>query len=294
MGLFTAGIAAGLVLFVAAAAPTVVHASTGPRPGRWGGADLSVRVTATPRVAQPRHWLSYVVKVRNAGPGQAVLPVLTVRVPDAVRIAAVNVASCRPGTSRNEVVCSSAVDIPAGDSGAVTIVGRVKGDARGPLRAVAGLTSEVVDGNEGDNRAELVTPVDRGATPARRRPAARDQPARHTGLTAARLTGLRPPGARTRCPRGTASKTAKTAKTAGASRRRTQGRAAGASHPGTAAPVAAGQRGTAVPVARDRQGKRAARGRRGTVVRGQRGMAAQASATMRRRSACSAFHPSSR
>ncbi|WP_248965486.1 DUF11 domain-containing protein [Sphaerisporangium perillae] len=162
MGLFSAGIAAGLVFFVAAA-PVVVNASSGHAPGRWGGADLSVRVAASPRVAQPGQWLSYEVKVRNAGPGEAVLPVLTIRLPAEVDIAAVNVASCRPGASRNEVVCPSPTDIAAGGSGAVTVLGVVRAGARGPLRASAGLSSEVVDGNEADNRAEVVTRVDEGA-----------------------------------------------------------------------------------------------------------------------------------
>ncbi|MFC4531396.1 hypothetical protein [Sphaerisporangium dianthi] len=161
MGLFTAGVAAGLVFFVAA--PLAVNAAPARPAGRWGGADLSVRVAASPRVAQPGQWLSYEVKVRNAGPGEAVLPVLTIRLPAEVDIAAVNVASCRPGTSKNEVVCPSPTDIQAGDSGAVTVLGLVRSGARGPLRVSAGLSSEVVDGNEADNRAELVTKVDEGA-----------------------------------------------------------------------------------------------------------------------------------
>ncbi|MGW4637612.1 hypothetical protein ACWEN6_03745 [Sphaerisporangium sp. NPDC004334] len=163
MGLFTAGIAAGLVFFVVSAAPLVVNASSGSAPGRWGGADLSVRVAASPRVAQPGQWLSYQVKVRNAGPGDAVLPVLKIHLPDQVDIAAVNVATCRPGAAKNEVVCPSPDDIAAGGSGAVTVLGLVRAGARGPLRATAGLSSEVVDDNEADNRAEVLTRVDEGA-----------------------------------------------------------------------------------------------------------------------------------
>lgn len=163
MGLFSAGIAAGLVLLVVAGSPALVNASAG-RPSRlWGGADLSVRLTASPKIAQPGQWLAYEAKVRNAGPGDAVLPVLTIRLPDQVDIAMVNVATCRPGAARNEVVCASPIDIPAGDTGGVTVLGVVRSGARGPLRAVAGLSSEVVDDNESDNHAEVVTQVDEGA-----------------------------------------------------------------------------------------------------------------------------------
>ncbi|MFC4586641.1 DUF11 domain-containing protein [Sphaerisporangium corydalis] len=162
MGLLSAGAAAGLALLVAAGA-LVAHASSGRPPGPWGGADLSVRVAASPRVAQPGRWLAYEVRVSNAGPADAVLPVLTIKVPDEVDIATVNVATCRPGRTRNEVVCPSATDIPPGDSGAVTVLGVVRMSARGPLRASASLSSEVADGNEKDNRAELTTRVAGGA-----------------------------------------------------------------------------------------------------------------------------------
>jgi hypothetical protein len=163
MGLFSAGVAACLVLVIVAGAPAVLNASSRHSPRRWGGADLSVRVAASPRVAQPGQWLSYQVKVRNAGPADAVLPVLKIRVPHEVDIATVNVASCHPGTSRTEVVCPSPVDIAPGGKGTVTVVGLVRTGARGPLRASAGLSSEVVDDNEADNRAEVVTHVDEGA-----------------------------------------------------------------------------------------------------------------------------------
>ncbi|RCG27802.1 hypothetical protein DQ384_25020 [Sphaerisporangium album] len=169
MGLFSTGVAAGLVLFLVTgvtAAPVVVNTSSRHVSRIWGGADLSVRMTASPRVAQPGQWLSYEVRVRNAGPGDAVLPLLTIRMPAEVEIAAVNVASCRPGTSRhvrNEVVCPSPVDVRAGGTGAVTVLGLVRPGARGPLRASAVLSSEVVDENEADNRAEAVTQVDEGA-----------------------------------------------------------------------------------------------------------------------------------
>ncbi|MEU8266832.1 hypothetical protein AB0B89_06650 [Sphaerisporangium sp. NPDC049002] len=175
MGLFSAGIAAGLVLLVVAGAPAVANASSGQSPRLGGGADLSVRLSASPPVAQPGQWLTYQAKVRNAGPGDAVLPVLTIRVPDQVEITAVNVTSCRPGASEHEVVCPSPTDIQAGDTGAVTILGVVGTGARGPLRASAHLTSEVVDENEADNHAEVVTRVAEGAdlavrlSPAKRR-----------------------------------------------------------------------------------------------------------------------------
>ncbi|MEO3808830.1 hypothetical protein ABGB17_07485 [Sphaerisporangium sp. B11E5] len=176
MGLFTAGVAAGLVLLVVAApAPAGVP----PVPWRAGGADLSVRLTAAPHVAQPGHWLTYRVRVRNAGPGDAVLPVLTVRVPDEVEIVHVDVAACHPGATPNEVVCPSPADIPSGGSGALTVLGKVRAGARGPLRAGARLTSEVADVHEGDNRAGLVTRI------ARVRPAHRPRPeVRRRGETA--------------------------------------------------------------------------------------------------------------
>jgi hypothetical protein len=157
MGLFTAGVAAGLVVFLGAAPPMAVASPARPRGP--GVADLSVRLTAAPQVAQPGHWLSYRVRVRNAGPGDAVLPVLTLRVPEQVDIVHVDVAACHPGASRNEVVCPSPSDIPSGGSGAVTVFGKVRAGARGPLRADARLTSEVLDDNQADNRAGLVTKV---------------------------------------------------------------------------------------------------------------------------------------
>ncbi|GII88643.1 hypothetical protein Ssi03_66330 [Sphaerisporangium siamense] len=192
MVLFSTGIAAGLVLFLVTGAPVVANAARAS--GVWGGADLSVRLTAAPKVAQPGQWLSYVVKVRNAGPGDAVLPVLRVRMPDEVQITGVNVASCRPGRARNEVVCPSPVDIRAGGSGAVTILGVVRTGAKGPLRASAVLSSEVVDENEADNRAEATTQVDEGADLAvRLSPAHRTAPpgGRFTVRAAVRNKGPR-------------------------------------------------------------------------------------------------------
>ncbi|MFC6080747.1 hypothetical protein [Sphaerisporangium aureirubrum] len=158
MGVFTAGITAGLVLSFAAATPAAAVAAP-PPPWRTGGADLSVRLSVAPQVAQPGQWLSYRVRVRNAGPGDAVLPVLTVHLPEEVDIVHVDVAACHPGAARNEVVCPSSADIPSGGSGALTVFGKVRAGTRGPLRAAARLTSEVTDGDEGDNRAELVTRV---------------------------------------------------------------------------------------------------------------------------------------
>ena len=51
------------------------------------------------------------------------------------------------------------MDVPAGTTGSVRITGLVRPAARGPLRARATLTSEVVDPNEADNVAEAVTKV---------------------------------------------------------------------------------------------------------------------------------------
>ncbi|WP_344859590.1 hypothetical protein [Planomonospora alba] len=130
-----------------------------------GGADLSVRLKASPRRARPGQRLVYRVRVHNAGPGAAVLPVLTVRVPKAVRIVHVDVdvAECRPGRTAREVVCASRRDVPAGNGGRVAITGVVRPGARGPLRATATLSSQVVDGDAGDNSARTVTPVGEGA-----------------------------------------------------------------------------------------------------------------------------------
>ncbi|GII75564.1 hypothetical protein Sru01_05460 [Sphaerisporangium rufum] len=158
MVLLSAGFTAGLVALAVAGVPAAA-----PGGVRAGGADLAVRLAVRPRVAQPGQWLTYQARVRNSGPGDAVLPVLTIRVPDEVDVAAVNVTTCRPGRSGHVVVCPSSADIPAGATGAVTVVGLVSPDARGPLRASARLSSEVVDGRDADNRAVVTTRVDEGA-----------------------------------------------------------------------------------------------------------------------------------
>ncbi|WP_214109424.1 DUF11 domain-containing protein [Acrocarpospora catenulata] len=133
------------------------------RTAPWGGADLNVRIEATPQVAQPGQPLVYRVMVHNSGPGDAVLPVLTVTLPREVEIMSVDVSECRPGRGYNEVVCRSPRDVLAGGSGGVTITALVRPSARGPLRAQASLTSEVLDGHDEDNQAEAVTNVDEGA-----------------------------------------------------------------------------------------------------------------------------------
>ncbi|MFI6811516.1 hypothetical protein ACIBG7_03860 [Nonomuraea sp. NPDC050328] len=148
---------ASLVGLVVTVAPGVVRAEA------WGGADLSVRVTPEPRVAQPGQPILYRVTVRNAGPGDAVLPVLRVTIPTGVDVVNVNVATCRPGRTVNEVVCPSPTDVLAGGSGEVRIGGVVQAKAKGPLRATATLTSEVKDDNEADNTHVASTPVDEGA-----------------------------------------------------------------------------------------------------------------------------------
>ncbi|TKK91075.1 DUF11 domain-containing protein [Herbidospora galbida] len=135
----------------------------GGHEGQWGGADLSVSIEAHPKVAQPGQPLSYTVQVKNGGPGDAVLPTLTVRVPTDFKIVNVDVAGCQPGRGLSEVVCHSPKDVAAGQSGGVVITGLVRPSAAGPLRAQARLTSEVLDGHDTDNEAESVVKVDEGA-----------------------------------------------------------------------------------------------------------------------------------
>ncbi|WP_152990225.1 DUF11 domain-containing protein [Sphaerimonospora mesophila] len=130
---------------------------------QWGAADLAVRISASPKVAQPGQPLVYRVKVDNRGPGDAVLPVLRVDVPRDFQIINVNVAECRPVRGHRQVVCESDRDVVAGESGSLTITGVVRPGASGPLRARASVDSEVVDGHEADNRAKTVTKVDGGA-----------------------------------------------------------------------------------------------------------------------------------
>ncbi|WP_449061870.1 hypothetical protein [Planomonospora algeriensis] len=80
-----------------------------------------------------------------------------------MRILYVDVAECRPGRAAGEVVCASRRDVPAGGGGEVTITGMVRPGARGPLRATAALSSQVVDDDETDNAVRTVTPLGRGA-----------------------------------------------------------------------------------------------------------------------------------
>ncbi|WP_143591031.1 DUF11 domain-containing protein [Thermoactinospora rubra] len=122
-----------------------------------------MRVVPRPAIAQPGQRIVYRVRVTNAGPGDAVLPVLRVRMPAEVKVVYVDVADCRPGGSASEIVCASPTDVLAGGTGRVTIVGIVRPGARGPLRATANLTSEVVDGDEADNTDVVTTRVDEGA-----------------------------------------------------------------------------------------------------------------------------------
>ncbi|WP_285585393.1 hypothetical protein [Herbidospora sp. NBRC 101105] len=159
--------------------------------GQWGGADLSVSIEAHPKVAQPGQPLTYSVQVKNGGPGDAVLPTLTVRVPDDFTIVAVDVAECRPGRGLSEVVCPSSKDVAAGKSGGVVITGLVRPDALGPLHAQARLVSEVLDGRETDNQAESFTKVDEGADLTVRLSAARRSGHRTTVHAAVRNRGPR-------------------------------------------------------------------------------------------------------
>lgn len=149
----------GLVCVVVAGVPQPARAVE----QQWGAADLSVRISASPKVAQPSQPLVYRVNVHNRGPGDAVLPVLRVRVPREIKIIHVNVAECRPARGYREIVCESNRDVVAGESGSVTITGLVRPGARGTLRAEAQISSEVVDGREADNTAKAVTKVDDGA-----------------------------------------------------------------------------------------------------------------------------------
>ncbi|WP_327087551.1 hypothetical protein OIE66_35250 [Nonomuraea sp. NBC_01738] len=149
---------AGLMGLIIAGSPGIAHATGAP-----GGADLSVRTAVSPAVAQPGRPITYQVTVRNAGPGAAVLPVLKVVLPPEVRVVDVDVATCKPGRSKSEIVCASPADVVAGGAGGVTITGVVRPGARGPLRAVATLTSQTQDANQADNTNVNLVNVDEGA-----------------------------------------------------------------------------------------------------------------------------------
>ncbi|MEV0967251.1 hypothetical protein [Microtetraspora glauca] len=151
-------VVAGLACLIAAGAPRAALASD-----QWGGADLGVEISASPRVAQPGQPLVYDVRVHNNGPGDAVLPVLTIRLPRDVKVINVNVAECRAGRGTNEIICRSPGDVLATGSGGVTVTGLVRPAAHGTLRAQAELSSEIVDPHQEDNTAETVTQVAEGA-----------------------------------------------------------------------------------------------------------------------------------
>ncbi|WP_433222764.1 hypothetical protein [Microtetraspora malaysiensis] len=158
MGRLVVMVVAGLVCLIAAGAPHAARADA-----RWGGADLGVEITASPRTAQPGHPVVYDVRVRNNGPGDAVLPVLTIRLPRDVKIINVNVGECGPGRGTGEVVCRTPRDVHASGTGQVVITGLVRPAAHGPLRAQAELTSQIADPHPENNTAEVVTPVAEGA-----------------------------------------------------------------------------------------------------------------------------------
>ncbi|MFF5108872.1 hypothetical protein [Streptosporangium sp. NPDC000509] len=153
-------VVAGVICLALVATPRGAFASPGD--DTWGAADLSVRLTASPKRAQPGQPITYRAEVRNDGPGDAVLPLLTVRLPEEVAVIGVNVAECRPGAVAGEVVCPSVKDVMAGQVGGVTITGLVRSGARGPLRASATISSEVVDDDEANNVFETLTEVDEG------------------------------------------------------------------------------------------------------------------------------------
>lgn len=156
-----ARLVAGVVSLALAGASGTAQAGFEER--KQGGADLSVRLETLPKVAQPGQPLTYRVEVHNAGPEDAVLPTLVVRLPHGVDVLGVNVAECLPGRTTSEVVCASKRDVLAGTDGGLTINGIVRASARGPLRATATLSSEVVDGDETNNSTQLLTSVDEGA-----------------------------------------------------------------------------------------------------------------------------------
>jgi hypothetical protein len=148
----------GLVCVLVAGAPQPALAAE-----QWGAADLSVGISASPKVAQPGQPLTYHVRVHNDGPGDAVLPVLRVHTPRDFQIINVDVAECTPGRGMNEVICQASQDVLAGGSGSMTITGLIRPGANGPLRAEASLSSEIVDSDNSDNSAESLTRVDEGA-----------------------------------------------------------------------------------------------------------------------------------
>ncbi|MGC5013699.1 hypothetical protein ACLQ2R_23300 [Streptosporangium sp. DT93] len=155
-----AGVLCLVIMLVLAPPPRAAHAS--PEDDGWGGADLSVRLLVSPVRARPGRPLRYRAEVGNAGPGDAVLPVLTLRLPHEVRVLGTDVTECLPGAVADEVVCASSADVPAGTTGGVTVDAIVRPGARGPLEASATISSGVVDGDETDNSARALTEVDQG------------------------------------------------------------------------------------------------------------------------------------
>jgi hypothetical protein len=148
-----------LCLFVGGVPGTAEGRSAGER----GEADLSVRIAASTRFAQPGRPLVYRVEVRNAGPGAAKLPTLRVRLPEAVQVLRVDVAECRPGPAAGEIVCPSRRNVLAGGSGSLEILGMVHPRAHGAPRAVATVAAAGPDGHPGNNVSESVIDVAEGA-----------------------------------------------------------------------------------------------------------------------------------
>ncbi|RBQ16568.1 hypothetical protein DP939_30125 [Spongiactinospora rosea] len=181
--------------------PPPAEAPAVPQPA---GADLSVRITSYPKVAQPGRPLGYRIDVGNAGPGPAVRPELRVRLPEGVKVLSVDVAECKPGTTArlSEIVCSSGADVLKGGHGTLSVVGQVPADARGALRAVATIKSQAADGDATDNTAEAVNRVGEGADLAVRLTRLGGGPAqgsaRGSRRAAVAAPGRRAPGARVR------------------------------------------------------------------------------------------------
>lgn len=149
---------AGFIAIVMAGAPGAALAD-----GSSDEVDLSVEILTRPLRAQPGQPIFYRVQVRNDGPGTAKKPVLTVQMPDGVKIAGPNVFSCRHGATEQEVVCPSTKEVAPGETGGVTITGIVRRDAVGPLRAVATLTSAATDVDETNNSQVSLVEVNEGA-----------------------------------------------------------------------------------------------------------------------------------
>ncbi|WP_242454649.1 hypothetical protein [Bailinhaonella thermotolerans] len=158
----SAGLPAGIAATPSPGAGATPYTSPRPKPAPPPAADVSVSMTGSPAVAQPGRPVSYVVRVRNRGPGPAVRPTVRVRVSETADIVAVDVAECR-ARGRVEVVCASPYDVKPGGTGQVTVTTVPREGARGRLRAEATITARNPDPAPGDTRAVVDTPLGPGA-----------------------------------------------------------------------------------------------------------------------------------